>query len=144
MKNILLKPYIIFQLLVFVSTDVSNLTDGSSCAFNYHCQSQCCDFGSSSSNILGYYCYQTSYCTSMLLKPGQSCSSSGQCETKCCESGFCQANNMCFQKYILPFIIIFGVVVLFLVMVAVILVCYKRKMKQAKNSLKGGKKLKDF
>eukprot|EP00347_Sterkiella_histriomuscorum_P002079 403369557 len=109
-----------------------NLTDGSSCVYSHQCASTCCDLGFDSDETLGSYCFYSGYCTSALKNPGQSCGVSNECESKCCEDTICQKNSICFNKYVLPFVIVFGVLVLFLIAAIVILVLYKRKMRRAK------------
>ena len=109
-----------------------NLTEGSSCVHNQHCASGCCDLGFDSDETLGTYCFWEGYCTSEKKNPGQSCGISNDCFSNCCEDTICQKNSICFNKYVLPFVIVFGVLVIFLVAAVVILVLYKRKMRRQK------------
>lgn len=100
--------------------------------YGHQCATACCDLGFNSADILGTYCFYSEYCTSSLKHPGQSCGVSNECESKCCEDTICQVNSICFNKYVLPFVIVFGVLVMFLVAAVVILILYKRKMRRAK------------
>jgi len=109
-----------------------NLTNGASCVYSHNCASNCCDLGFDGDDTLGTYCFASTYCTSELKNPGQSCAISNECDSKCCEDTICQKNPVCFNKYVLPFVIVFGVLVVFLVAAIIILVLYKRKMRRAK------------
>ncbi|CDW73442.1 UNKNOWN [Stylonychia lemnae] len=124
--------FLIFNTAQTLTKKRINLSNGASCVFNHNCASGCCDLGFDSSDSLGSYCFDRTYCTSELKNPGQSCSISNECESKCCEDTICQKNGICFNKYVLPFVIVFGVLIVFLVAALIILILYKRKMRRAK------------
>ena len=44
----------LFALLTY--SRIQNLSTGSSCVYNHHCSSTCCDLGFDSKEVLGYYC----------------------------------------------------------------------------------------
>ena len=110
----------------------TNLSNGQSCVYGTNCASGCCDFGYNSESVLGSYCFAMDYCTSALKTPGQSCGVSNECESKCCEQTICQASTVCFNKYVLPFVIVFGAFFLFIVAAVVVFVFYKRKVRREK------------
>ena len=78
----------------------------------------------STQNVLGYYCKEIEYCGTENLTIGQSCSGPQYCSTNCCESTVCQSKEYCFEKYLLPFIIIFAIVILFIVVAALVFCIY--------------------
>ena len=76
---------------------------------------------------LGFFCQsKDDYCSATTLRQlGQSCASNQQCLQGCCEDTVCQTSKVCFTKYILPFAIVFGVLAVFVVSAAIILVVHK-------------------
>jgi hypothetical protein len=48
----------------------------------------------------------------------------------------CQVNGICFSKYILPFVVIFGIIVLFLIVFITSVIVYKCKTRRAKKMKK--------
>ena len=115
-----------------------NLSLGTSCAFSHHCNSGCCEMGfdpqkdpEGKNQVLGFYCQPKDYCTAGNLRNiGQSCKISNECNSQCCEDTVCQANSLCFSKYILPFVIVFGILGLFLVAAIIIVIVHKCRKNQ--------------
>ncbi len=123
---------IILSTLVFteVNTRTTNLKIGTSCAFSFNCESGCCEMGfdptDETGTTLGFYCFASNFCTPGALKhPGQSCRTGTECQSTCCEDTVCQAYATCFNQYILPFVIVFGILATFLVTAVVIVMVHK-------------------
>ncbi len=125
--------------LSLASATKYSLKLGTSCAFSHHCESGCCDMGfdpsDSTSNVLGFYCFTKDYCQPGSLKhPGQSCRVGTECLSTCCEDTVCQASSLCFGKYILPFVIVFGILAVFAVVALCIVMIHKCKKARNKKS----------
>ena len=110
-----------------------NLTLGASSAFSHHCQSGCCEmsFDPTTPLALGFYCQPPDYCspTTGLRHPGQSCRTGPDCLSQCCEDTVCQAQSLCFGQYILPFVIVFGILALFLASAILLVIVHKYRRK---------------
>ncbi|CAI2380421.1 unnamed protein product [Moneuplotes crassus] len=104
------------------------------CVYEWECSSKCCAMSYNSKNVLGYYCLGENDCNGSGLGVGQSCNGPDNCSTKCCEDTICQSKQYCFEKYILPFVVIFSIVAAFIIcaLIVFLIFWYKRRKAEKK------------
>ena len=131
-----MKPIALLFLLSVLSLSFALKANDETCGREWECESNCCTMAYDDQNVLGYYCRKSDFCGKENLGLGQSCTGPSECSTNCCESTVCQSKTYCFEKYILPFIVIFVIVGLFILAAIFVFVLYWIKAKRAEKMRK--------
>ena len=101
------------------------------CVYYWECSTSCWTLAYSDQNVLGYYWLSASSCTGSGLASGQSCSGPSSCSSQWWEDTICQSKEYCFEKYVLPFVVIFWIVAAFIIGALIVFLIFWIKRRRA-------------
>ena len=101
------------------------------CVYTWECSTSCCALAYSDTNVLGYYWLDSTLCNGSGLVSGQSCSGPSSWSSQWWEDTICQSKEYCFEKYVLPFVIIFCIVAAFIIGALIVFLVFWCKRRRA-------------